>query len=145
MLWPQRRPYLAALKGNALGWLWLSLYALGTLVALYALAALTMILLARFGRSSPDEIDGAEYPYTPSCPDTPPFADWRDRPVTEADVWMAAKFLVDQHGAAAAIHAKDNAKLAVDDRDREIWLRIRREIVGGQIKPREAGVLPGSW
>jgi len=129
-----------------MGWVWLILYALGVVVAFYAVAALTIFCLARFGRGSRDETHGGENRlYAPSRPDPPPFAAWRDRPVTEADVWIAARVMVDQHGAAAAIHAERNAELAADERDREVWLRIKREIAKGEIEPREAGVVPGHW
>ena len=61
-----------------------------------------------------------------------------NKSVTGSDIWMAARFLVDQHGATAAMRAAERAKLTTDRSDREIWLLIERQIEG-RAKPREPG------
>lgn len=58
-------------------------------------------------RRSPMETHGGENRlYAASRADPPPFADWREKTVTEADVLMGARVLVDEHGAAAATYAE---------------------------------------
>jgi len=53
-------------------------------------------------------------------PDPPPYAERRDKPVTDVAIWLASNSLMDHYGATAAMHAAREAKRTRDQRDREI-------------------------
>jgi hypothetical protein len=68
--------------------------------------------------------------------DPPPYAERRDKPVTDVDIWLAANSSIDRYGASAAMHAEREAKRSPDRRDRKIWLAIERAITEREAEPK---------
>ena len=76
-----------------------------------------------------DMVSGETIFGAPPRPDPPPFFESAYEPVTDENIAFAAHAMEDLYGASAEFHAAEKAKLTPDRREREIWLRIEREIV----------------
>lgn len=124
---------------------WLVLYALGGVVAFYALAVVVILIIARIKPGDDSEgtmrwVSG-ETIFVPREPG-PPRKRWRSpssavnrkmagQVISELDIYRAANLLVRRHGDDAAIEAARKSDLMLGRGDTEgqrVWLRIKRAI-----------------